>query len=345
MPADSLHTVTSEGKWYTAFARYETPSLRKAVWQLINTFVPYLGLWGVMGFLVLQGYPYWATLALTVPAAALWVRIFIFFHDCCHGSYFASDRANRILGYICGILTFTAFEDWRRAHAVHHATAGDLDRRGTGDVWTMTVEEYLAASPVRRVAYRILRNPVVLFGFVPAALSLVCHRFPHRGAGRRERRSVAITNLAIAGMLGAAGMTIGVGPYLSIQLPVAILAGTVGVWLFYVQHQYEGVYWARHQDWDPMKAALEGSSYYKLPKLLQWCTGSIGLHHIHHARPGVPNYNLQRCHDGVAPVQAVEPLTLWKSLGSLRMNLWDEREGRLVSFRSVKKPRGQVAPQ
>jgi len=228
---------------------------------------------------------------------------------------------------------------------VHHATAGDLDRRGTGDVWTMTVEEYLAASPVRRVAYRILRNPVVLFGLVPAALSLVCHRFPHRGAGRRERRSVAITNLAIAGILGAAGMTIGVGPYLSIQLPVAIIAGTVGVWLFYVQHQYAGVYWARHQDWDPMKAALEGSSYYKLPTLLQWCTGSIGLHHIHHARPGVPNYNLQRCHDGVAPVQAVEPLTLRKSLGSLRMNLWDERDRRLVSFQSVKKPRGKVAPQ
>ena len=140
-------------------------------------------------------------------------------------------------------------------------------------------------------------------------------------------------------------MTIGVGPYLSIQLPVAIIAGTVGVWLFYVQHQYEGVYWARHQDWDPMKAALEGSSYYKLPTLLQWCTGSIGLHHIHHARPGVPNYNLQRCHDGVAPVQAVEPLTLRKSLGSLRMNLWDERDRRLVSFQSVKKPRGKVAPQ
>jgi acyl-lipid omega-6 desaturase (Delta-12 desaturase) len=345
MPADFPHAVTSEGKWYTAFARYETPSLRKAVWQLINTFVPYLALWGVMGFLVLQGYPYWATLALTVPAAALFMRIFIFFHDCCHGSYFASDRANRILGYICGVLTFTPFEDWRRAHAAHHATAGDLDRRGTGDVWTMTVREYLAASPMRRVAYRILRNPIVMFGLVPAALSLVCHRFPHRGAGRRERRSVAITNLAIAGILGVAGMTIGVGPYLSIQLPVAIIAGTVGVWLFYIQHQFEGVYWSRHGNWDPLRAALEGSSYYKLPKLLQWCTGSIGLHHIHHARPGVPNYNLQRCHDGVAPAQAVEPLTLWKSLRSLRMNLWDEQEKRLVSFRSVKKPRGRVAPQ
>ena len=345
MSADSPPTAASEGKWYTPFARYETPSVRKAVWQLINTFVPYLALWGAMVFVALRGYPYWVTLALAVPAAALLIRIFIFFHDCCHGSFFASDRANRILGYICGILTFTPFDDWRRAHAAHHATAGDLDRRGMGDVWTMTVEEYLAASPMRRVAYRILRNPVVMFGLAPAALSLVCHRFPHRGAGRRERRSVAITNLAIAGMLVAAGLTIGVGQYLSIQLPVLIIAGTVGVWLFYVQHQFEGVYWSRRGDWDPLRAALEGSSYYKLPKLLQWCTGSIGLHHIHHARPGVPNYNLQRCQDGVEPAQAVEPLTLRKSLGSLRLNLWDERAGQLVSFRSVTKPQGQVAPR
>ncbi len=340
MPADGPAYAPSERKWYAAFAEYETPSVRSALWQLINTFVPYLGLWGVMVFLVSQGYPYWLTLALAVPTAALWIRLFIFFHDCCHGSYFAADWANRFLGHICGILTFTPFDDWRRAHALHHATAGDLDRRGTGDVWTMTVDEYRAAPPVRRVAYRILRNPVVLFGLVPGVLSLVCHRFPHRGAGRRERRGVAMTNLAIAGMLGAAGMTIGLRPYLSIQLPVAILAGTVGVWLFYVQHQFEGVSWSRHRDWDPLRAALEGSSYYKLPKVLQWCTGSIGLHHVHHARPGVPNYNLQQCHDAVAPVRAVEPLTLWNSLGSLRLNLWDEREGRLVSFRSVRRPRG-----
>ena len=335
MTVESPHAEQPTGKWYTAFAAYEAPSLGRAVWQLANTIVPYLGLWGLMGFLMLRGYPYWMTLALTVPAAAFLIRIFIFFHDCCHGSFLASDRANRIVGTVCGLLTFTPFADWRRAHAAHHATAGDLDRRGTGDVWTMTVEEYLAAPRLRRLAYRFLRNPVVMFGFVPTTLSLICHRFPHRGAGRRERRSVLFTNLAMAGTLAAAAMTIGVGPYLSIQLPVSIITGTVGVWLFYVQHQFDGVYWSRHEDWDPLRAALEGSSYYKLPKVLQWCTGNIGLHHIHHARPGVPNYNLQRCHDGVARVKAVEPLTLWKSLGSLRMNLWDEQAGRLVSFRSI----------
>ncbi len=345
MPAEFSHTAQSKGKWYTAFAEYEAPSLRKAVWQLINTFAPYVGLWGVMGFLVLRGYPYWITLTLAVPAAILLIRIFVFFHDCCHGSFLASERANRIVGTLCGLLTFTPFADWRRAHATHHATAGNLDRRGMGDVWTMTVEEYLAASRMRRLAYRLLRNPIVMFGLVPAALSLLCHRFPHRGAGRRERRSVLITNLAMAGILAVAAMTIGVGPYLSIQLPVSILAGTIGVWLFYVQHQFEGVYWSRHGGWDPLRAAMEGSSYYKLPTILQWCTGNIGLHHVHHARPGVPNYNLQRCHDGVARVWAVEPLTLRKSLGSLRMNLWDEQEGRLVSFRSIKNSREQVAPR
>jgi omega-6 fatty acid desaturase (delta-12 desaturase) len=343
MPAEGLSAGVTEGKWYTAFARYETPSLPRAVWQLVNTLILYLGLWGLMGFLLLRGYPYWVTLALAVPAAALLIRIFIFFHDCCHGSFFASDRANRIVGTFCGFFTFTPFEDWRRAHATHHATAGDLDRRGMGDVWTMTVEEYLAASPRRRMAYRLLRNPMVMFGLAPAALSLVCHRFPHRGAGRRERRSVAITNLVIVGLLVTAGLTIGIGPYLSIQLPISIIAGTIGVWLFYIQHQFEGVYWSRHGEWDPLRAAMEGSSYYKLPKLLQWCTGSIGLHHIHHARPGVPNYHLQRCHDGLAMAQAVRPLTFWKSLGSIRMHLWDEQEGRLVSFRSVITPRKQAA--
>jgi len=325
-----------ESKWYRALSKYEQPNLRKAGWQLLNTLVPYVALWALMIFLVRQGYSYWITLAFAVVAAALLIRIYIFFHDCCHGSFFASHRANRILGYISGILTFTPYEDWRRAHAGHHATAGDLDRRGVGDVWTMTVAEYLAAPTRTRLAYRLLRNPFVMFGLAPAGLSLILHRFPHKGAGQRERRSVMITNLAVLALIGVAGSTIGMGTYLSIQLPILLMAGTVGVWLFYVQHQYEGVYWARHQDWDPMRAALEGSSYYRLPKVLQWITGNIGLHHIHHARPGIPNYNLQKCCDDIPVLRAVEPMTFRKSLKSLRMNLWDERAQKLVSFRSVK---------
>jgi omega-6 fatty acid desaturase (delta-12 desaturase) len=199
----------------------------------------------------------------------------------------------------------------------------------------MTVTEYLAASTLKRLAYRCLRHPVVMFGLVPAGLSLICHRFPHSGAGRRERRSVLVTNAAIAAILGVASLTIGVGTFIAIQLPVTIMAGTVGVWMFYVQHQFEGVYWARHKNWDPKRAALEGSSYYRLPPVLRWLTGNIGFHHIHHARPGIPNYNLQQCHDSIPSVQAVEALTIRGSLRSLRMNLWDEEAQKLVSFRSI----------
>jgi omega-6 fatty acid desaturase (delta-12 desaturase) len=319
-----------------ALSKYEAPSVQKAIWQLLDTFIPYAALWGLMVYLVQQRYSYWITLALAVVAGTLLVRIYIFFHDCCHGSFFASPSANRILGYISGILTFTPFEDWRRAHAGHHATSGDLDRRGVGDVWTLTLKEYLAAPKLRRFAYRIVRNRFVMFGLGPACLSLITNRFPHRGAGKRERRSVIVTDLAIAAILGVAFLTIGLRTYVLIQLPIMLVAGTFGVWLFYVQHQFEGVYWSRHKEWDPIRAALEGSSYYKLPRVLQWFTGNIGLHHIHHARPGIPNYNLQQCYDDVPFMRAVEPLTIRKSLKSLGMNLWDEEAKQLVSFRSIK---------
>lgn len=325
-----------EPNWLRALSKYEQPNLRRAVWQLLDTFVPYVALWILMVGMVRQGYPYWMTLALAVVAAALFARIFIVFHDCCHGSFFASRRANRILGYISGILAFTPFEDWRHVHAAHHATTGDLDRRGVGDVWTLTVQEYLAAPRLKRLAYRFIRNRFVLLALVPAGLFLINNRSPHKGAGKRERYSVMFTNVAIVAMIGVASVTIGIGTYLAIQLPIALIAGTIGVWLFYVQHQYEGVYWARHRDWDPMKASLEGSSYYKLPKVLQWVTGNIGLHHIHHFRPRIPNYNLQQCYDAEPVFQAVEPLTIRRSLKSLGMNLWDEDAQRLVSFRSAK---------
>lgn len=338
-------TQVSEPNWHRALSKYEQPNLRKAVWQLLDTGVPYLTLWVLMALMVQQGYPYWMTLALAVVAAGLLVRIFIFFHDCCHGSFFASRRANRILGYVSGILTFTPYEDWRRAHAGHHATAGDLDRRGVGDVRTMTVEEYLAAPTLKRLAYRLYRNSFVMFGLGPACLSLIAHRFPHKGGGKRERHSVMFINLVVLGFIGVVSVTIGVRTYLLIQLPIMLIAGTIGVWLFYVQHQFEGVYWARHQEWDPLRAALEGSSYYKLPKVLQWFTGNIGLHHIHHVRPRIPNYNLQQCCDDILALQAVEPLTIRRSIKSLWLNLWDEKEQKLVSFRSTKTHRGQGKPQ
>jgi len=263
------------------------------------------------------------------------VRIFILFHDCCHGSFFASRRANTILGYVSGILTFTPFEDWRFAHNLHHATAGDLDRRGVGDIWTMTTEEYLKASLRKRLAYRIYRNPFVLFGPGPALLFLFFQRFSTKGAGKRERKSVFLTNVALLAIVGMASLTIGFQTYLLIQLPIILIGASLGLWLFYIQHQFESAYWVHHESWDPMKVALWGSSYFKLPQILQWFTGNIGLHHIHHVRPNIPNYNLQRCHDDTPTFHAIKPVTVRTSFQSLRLALYDEKQQKLISFRSL----------
>jgi omega-6 fatty acid desaturase (delta-12 desaturase) len=319
-----------------AVAKYAQPDFRKAVGQIANTFLPYFGLWALMILTVVYGLPAWTTLLLAVPAAGFLVRIFILFHDCCHGAFFASRTANRILGYITGILTFTAYEDWKRTHVIHHAAAGNLDRRGTGDIWTLTVDEYLTASRLKRLAYRSFRNPLLLFSIIPWTLFLVLQRFPSQGAKKRERNSVIYTNLAIAAFMLVMGLTLGFQNYLLIQLPILMMAASAGMWLFYVQHQYEDVYWARSQSWDLTSSGLEGSSYYKLPKVLQWIVGNIGLHHIHHVRANIPNYNLQRCYDEVPVLQSVTPLTIRKSLKSLCLNLWDEQKQKLVSFRSVK---------
>jgi len=331
--------------WYRALAAYEQPNLRRASWQLLNTFVPYAALWILMVWMVRREASSWWIAAVLVVAAGLLVRIFIIFHDCCHESFFASRRANQLLGYVAGILTFTAFEDWRRTHARHHATAGDLDRRGDGDIWTLTVAEYQAAPTRTRLAYRLIRNPFVLLVLGPPVLFLLAQRIPQKGAGKREHFSVIVTDLAILAIIGVASVTIGLRVYLVIQLAIMWIAGALGVWLFYVQHQFEGVYWARHQDWDYFRAAMEGSSYYQLPKVLQWFSGNIGLHYLHHLRPRIPNYYLQPCYDNTPILQTVAPLTIRRSLGSLSLNLWDEANHKLVSFRSLKHAQPQRAPQ
>lgn len=322
--------------WYKATAIYEKPDLKKALWQLIDTFIPYLALWGLMIFTIKHGYSYWITLALALAAGILLVRIFIFFHDCCHGSFLATQKANKILGYISGILTFTPYDDWRRAHATHHLTVGNLDRRGTGDISILTVDEYIASSARERLAYRLYRNPIIMFGFGPAFMFLFKFRFFSPGGGKNERFSVVFTNLAILVIMAAAGLTIGLRTYVLIQLPVILVSGALGLWLFYIQHDFEGVYWARQKDWNQMRASLEGCSYYKLPGMLNWITGNIGLHHIHHVRPRIPNYNLQQCYNEVPALQDIIPLTFCRSLKSPWLNLWDEKEKRLVSFRSLK---------
>jgi len=330
-------------EWFAATSKYEIPSLRRAAWQLLDTFVPYFALWALMIYTVKAGYPYAVTLALSVIAAGLLVRMFILFHDCCHGSFFASRRANATLGAVVGFLTFTPFKDWWRDHNLHHITAGDLGRRGTGDVLTMTVEEYRAARPVRRLLYRLYRNPFVMFGLGPFWVFLVRFRFYSRAAKGPERRSVLLTDLAIAAIVGVSSWTMGLRTYLLIQLPVILIGGAVGVWLFYVQHQFERTYWSRGEAWDPVAACLRGSSFYRLPRVLQWFSGNIGLHHIHHLRPRIPNYNLQRCYDEVEALRAVDALTLGRSLRSLSFRLWDEREQRMVGFSALRRARTRSA--
>jgi omega-6 fatty acid desaturase (delta-12 desaturase) len=335
--ADSTRTEvrSTNPAWYPIVSKYAKSNLRKAVWQLFNTLGSYIVLVALMIVMVQRGYSYWITLALAVVAGAILVRVFILFHDCCHGSFFASRRANTILGYVTGILTFTPFDDWRYAHNRHHATSGDLDRRGVGDIWTMTTEEYLTASRLKRIGYRIYRHPIVLFGPGAALLFLVFQRFSKKGASQAARKSVLITNLALLLVVAVASRTIGVPTYLRVQLPIILIGGGLGLWLFYIQHQFEDAYWVRRESWDSMSVALYGSSYFKLPKILQWLTGNIGLHHIHHIRPTIPNYHLQRCYDEAPALQAAPTITLKMSIRSLRLGLYDEKNQKLVSFRSL----------
>jgi acyl-lipid omega-6 desaturase (Delta-12 desaturase) len=319
-----------------ALSTYAQPNYRKALIQVTNTFVPYIGLWALMIYTVAQGFSFWITLVLSVVAAAFLVRLFVLFHDCCHGAFFPWRFGNRLFGYVAGILTFTPYEDWQRCHIIHHSNSGDLDNRGEGDVWTLTVAEYLSASRAKRFAYRVFRNPFILFSITPLILFLVVHRFPSPGAKKRENYSVIYTNAGIAALIIVMSLTVGFQNYLLIQFPVILVAASIGTWLFYVQHQYEDTYWARNDNWDLTRSGLEGSSYYKLPSVLQWIVGNIGLHHIHHVRANIPNYNLQRCYNEIPALQAVTPLTLRKSFKSLSLNLWDEDDQKLVSFRSIK---------
>jgi omega-6 fatty acid desaturase (delta-12 desaturase) len=282
----------------------------------------YLSLWASV----------WITIPLALLAGGFLVRIFIIFHDCGHGSFFKSRRANDILGIVTGLLCFSSYYHWRWEHAVHHSTAGDLDRRGTGDVWTLTVQEYLEASRWKRFSYRLARNPLILFLVAPVCLFLLIERFPSAKAPQRERLSVYWTNLLLLGMIVGLGYVFGFRAYLLLQLLLVVVAGSAGVWLFYVQHQFEDVYWERGQNWDYAQAALQGSSYYKLPKVLQWFSGNIGFHHIHHLSPRIPNYHLEKAHKSEPLFQTVKPITLLSSFKSFGFRLWDEQRKKMVGY-------------
>ena len=320
--------------WKAIVARYQIPHAGRASWQLVNTVGFYVAVWYLI-YLSLS-VSWWLTVPLAVLAGGLMVRVFIIFHDCGHGSFFASRFANSFWGFLTGLLTFTPYYNWRGEHAIHHGATGDLDRRGTGDIWTLTVQEYLEASRWKRFAYRLARNPIVLFVIAPVMLLLVLQRFSRRGAKPQERRSVWLMNLAVLGMVAGLGFGLGILSYLVIQLIVLMVAGAVGIWLFYLQHQFEDAYWERGEDWDYGAAALQGSSFFKLPKVLQWFSGNIGFHHIHHLSPRIPNYNLERCHESDPMFHAVKPMTLLGSLRSLGLRLWDESSKKLVGFRHLR---------
>lgn len=324
-------------RWKEVVAEYQKPNFWRASWQILNSLGAYAALWYLM-YLSLP-ISWWLTIPMAVLAGGLLIRIFIIFHDCGHGSFFKSPLANDTWGFITGVLTFTPYYHWRWEHSIHHATTGDLDRRGVGDVWTLTVEEYLQSSLWKKFTYRLARNPFVLFIIAPLFLFLVLQRFPSPNARPREKASVWIMNLAVAGLSLGLVAIFGFLPWLVIQLTVLAVAGSGGVWLFYVQHQFEDAYWERGEDWDYTAAAMQGSSFYKLPRVLQWFSGNIGFHHIHHLSSRIPNYNLERCHRSDPMFEEVDPLTLFGSLKSISYRLWDENTRKLISFRRYRKQR------
>lgn len=284
---------------------------------------------------------YWITLALALPAAGLLVRLFIIQHDCGHRSFFRNRRANDLLGAVCSLFTLTPYRLWQRSHSRHHANSGDLNHRGHGDVWTLTVAEYRRGSRLTRLQYRIYRNPVFLFIIGPSLHFAVLQRFTFGvpRSWRRERRGVHFTNLALLAVTAAAWCTTGLAPFLLIHAPIVSVAAGVGSWLFYIQHQYEQAYWQPHDRWDNVRAAFEGSSYFRLPRLLQWFTGNIGFHHIHHLDSRIPNYNLASCYAAVPELRQAVTLGLLDSFKCTRLKLWDEQLQRMVTFSEVHRGR------
>ncbi len=328
--------------WTKMVAQYQQPDVRASIWQVINSFGPFFLVWYLM-VLSLQ-YSYALTLLLALPAAGFVTRMFIIQHDCGLGSFFQSRFANNLVGTIAGVFTLTPYLYWRKSHAIHHAHASNLEERGIGDIYTMTVNEYVQASKWQKLKYRVYRNPFFLFGLAPSILFLILHRIPYAASKswkKEERASVYWNDLAIAAIAVAVSYFIGLKAFLMIEIPIMVIAASAGTWMFYVQHQFEDTYWANKPEWDYALAAMQGSSYYQLPKVLQWFTGNIGFHHIHHLSPRIPNYRLEQCHQENPLFQRAVVLTILDSLKTAVLTLWDEERKKLISFsefKTLKKP-------
>ena len=309
---------------------------KRSIFQLVTTTAPFIGLLAVMAWVSRDHY--WLTLLLALPTAGLLVRLFIIQHDCGHSSFFRSRAANDLVGRCLSLLTLTPYYSWKRDHAAHHASTGNLDRRGRGDVETLTVAEYQASSASRKLVYRLFRSPLVMVLLGAPINFILLQRFPkrHELGNRQSLRSILSLDFALLLAFGLPIALFGARPVFGTYLPVIIIASWIGNWLFFVQHQFEEAHWERDGDWDFHVAALVGSSYFKLPPLLQWFSGNIGLHHVHHLCSRVPNYRLQACLDAGPELQEVaKVISLRQSLGCWRLVLWDEHRGRLVGFRDL----------
>ena len=312
------------------FAKSET---RKSIMQLVNTLTPLLVAW-TLGFYLLQFSP-WLTVVCSVVAAGFVVRTFIIFHDCTHGSFFKSKKANNRVGFITGVLTSFPYEKWKREHTIHHATSSNLDKRGIGDIDMLTVEEYMEKSKLGRLGYRMYRNPLVMFGLGPLFMVLILNRINRSDAKKKERINTHVTTLTMVIILGTLIWLTSWQAVLLVYGVTLFIAGSLGIWLFYIQHTYEDSYFEYDTEWDYVKAAVEGSSYYKLPKLLQWVTGNIGFHHVHHLAPRVPNYHLEAAHESIPPLQQATTITLTTSLESIRYKLYDPKQKKFVTFKEA----------
>jgi omega-6 fatty acid desaturase (delta-12 desaturase) len=323
--------------WREIVAPYAQPNRRHATGQLLNTGLPFLVV--MAGLFYGLDHGIWVTLLLTLPAAALVVRLFIIQHDCGHHSFFKSRRANDLLGRVIGVFTLTPYDFWRRNHALHHATSGNLDRRGGGDVITLTVGEYLSRPIWRRLVYRLYRHPLVMFGVGPSYQFFIRHRIPTGNPLRHRQRWLSIlgTNAVLAMIFGVIALTIGLRPLLLGYMPVMLIAASIGVWLFYVQHQFENAYWTREAEWRFDTAALEGCSYYDLPRVLHWISGHIGLHHLHHLSSKIPNYRLRDCFEQNPEFWRAKRLSLLSSLRCARLAVWDEQQRKLIPFRNLRR--------
>ena len=326
---------TTDSDWRSVVARYQHTEVPRAFVQLVSTILPLAALFTLMFFSL--AWPYWVTLLISFPTAGFLVRTFIIMHDCAHNSFLPWRGVNDAVGSVTGFLTLTPFHQWRRDHAIHHASSGDLDRRGHGDVDTITVREYLARSPKDQFKYRMMRHPLALLAVGPLYL-MVSQRFRPRGKATKDKQvsSVWGTNAAIV-VVALVSFLFGVLPeVLLVYMPVIYFSGVAGVFLFYVQHQFEDTYWERHEEWDYATASVAGSSYLKLPQPLQWITGNIGLHHVHHIGPKIPNYKLQQAHDENPFFHRVTVIRLRDTGRALRLSLWDEESDRLISFADLK---------